>query len=188
LRSGKLNLLFGLFTITLSLVVSNAAFAQSSYGLGANLIYQSVETNNNGSRSDSTVISYDLFPGMLQSSGLLLGLSYSSWSQGSSTLNVTPNETYYGLGIGYITEGWKSYLGYIVGGNEVVDANITRQGASGFILVISYQWKFWNEVSIGPAIRYSSINMSQQSTSGVVSEIEYSQTRILPSIALHFPF
>lgn len=156
----------------------------NEFVVAPHLYYSSVTENNSGTTSDSSMSIADLYIGYTQPSGLHLGIIYSNLRFNDSSLTSQPSQDALGFDLGYRKDGWVMSASYVLQSTWVVSDIATRTSGSGFILTFGHQWQVTPQFRIGPTLRYSSLTWLEQETSGTKSEIDVSQTRILPTLGM----
>ncbi|MCJ8277214.1 MAG: hypothetical protein HRT44_06405 [Bdellovibrionales bacterium] len=168
--------------ILASLIMASSAWGSIVFAPG--LIYESVDTENNGVSSSSDRLNLDLKFGYVLPMGLYLGGMYNMDQYGD---DLEANSI--GATVGYYSMmGFYSLFTYHFMGERDVNATTKYTGAAGPQIDIGWVFPLSSFFAIGPQLSYKSLEFSKIEVGSVETDTNDKRTVIEPSVSLWFMF
>lgn len=173
------------------LLASLPAFSARASGyLGANLFYWSSQTDDGTTDTRTTHTFPTLTAAWIASNGLVLGVTYNSWSKTVSNSSTTTHSyTDYGPTVGYLTANWHVFGSYLYNAKYSIESgSTTSYSGNGLQFEFGYHWTAGG-LMFGPSLIYSTRTYTKQTSP---TEISLSQNRkqtdLLPFLNLAYEF
>ncbi len=175
--------------LTFALLIASSQAEASGY-LGANLFYWNTE-HDDGTSNTRTNHSYPTLTGAwVGSDGLVLGVTYNSWTKTvSSSSTTTYSYVDYGPTIGYLTGNYHIFGTYLYNAKYSVESGgTTTYSGTGMQLEAGYHWASGN-LMFGPSLIYSTRTYTKQTAPTETSLSQNKkQTDLMPFLNLAYEF
>ena len=178
-------------------LISSPAIGQVIAGIAFNYEEESAKNNTTDAEVQVTRQTFNLGVGYRFTSGVFTGAKYyqkntisdTSVTIAGVTTTTTSKELTTGMGV---TLGYYADNGFLIQGSYILEpqresSSTDYYGGDGIMADIAYRFAM-GDFAFGPQLTYTSFTYKKEKSAGVESDVDFTQTHMLPMLAAWMTF